>query len=383
MCNSSCNVEKRKNDFIAKARKVHGDRYDYSEVNYVNNKIKVIIVCEEHGRFEQDPNNHLKGKGCRSCSNNTLKTNDEYVEQAKKVHGEKYDYQCTDYKNGKSKVKINCHKHGIFEKIAGDHLRGFGCPDCVFDDISISLKNDFFKKAKDVHGDRYDYSKVKYIAMISKIQLNCKEHGNFSIVAKTHLSSEGYCPKCKNRDKVEDFKYKAKSVHGELYDYSKIKKYSKKVEIVCKKHGSFIQCSSKHITCQSGCPRCNNSKGEKAVGKFLKRLKLDFKDQVRFEKCRGVNNRKLVFDFFLPSLNMVIEFDGRQHFDKIDFFGGEKIFKTQIENDKIKNDFCMKNNINMLRIKFNENVNKAIVRMLRNIKADKTLHLFYGEKIIG
>ena len=117
-------------EFIERARRVHGDKYDYSEVEYVNNHTKVKIICPKHGIFEQVPSSHLSEKGCQICAGNIRLTTEGFVAKAKQVHGDKYDYSKVDYVNAHTKVKIGCPKHGIFVQEANTHLRGGGCSTC-------------------------------------------------------------------------------------------------------------------------------------------------------------------------------------------------------------------------------------------------------------
>ena len=116
--------------FIEKACKVHGNRYDYSKVEYSNHLSKVCIVCHEHGEFWQTPNAHLAGQGCIKCAGKEKKTTNQFVEEAKKIYGDKYEYSRCNYINSKTKVIVTCPKHGDFLVAPSMHLRGQGCPDC-------------------------------------------------------------------------------------------------------------------------------------------------------------------------------------------------------------------------------------------------------------
>ncbi len=124
------NEKMDKEAFIEKARKIHGDKYDYSKVEYNGNKIKVCIICPIHGEFWQRPNDHLTGYGCTYCGNNIKKTTEYFVEQAKKIHGDKYDYSKVEYFDAKTKVCIICSKHGEFWQEPLNHLHGASCPYC-------------------------------------------------------------------------------------------------------------------------------------------------------------------------------------------------------------------------------------------------------------
>ena len=118
-------------EFINKAKIVHGDKYDYSLVEYLNSRTKVKIICPEHGIFEQKVNNHVNQRnGCPKCSGKHSYNNQEFINKAKLIHGDKYDYSLVDYKNNYTKIKIICSEHGIFEQKPNSHLSKYGCPYC-------------------------------------------------------------------------------------------------------------------------------------------------------------------------------------------------------------------------------------------------------------
>jgi len=251
-------------EFIKKAREVHGDRYDYSKVEYVNNQTKVCIACPIHGEFWQIPHVHLQGKGCIKCGRERMalfhsKSIEQFIQEAKKVHGSKYDYSKVKFVNYRTKVTIICPVHGEFSQSPTSHLQGTGCPKCGNDRTSLRMTNeDFINKAKAVHGDRYDYSKVQYVYNKTEVCIICREHGEFWQKPKNHLSGYG-CPICSGRKKMRtsDFIKKARSVHGEKYDYSKAeyKGYAEEVCIICPEHGEFMQRAGSHLR-GVGCPKC-------------------------------------------------------------------------------------------------------------------------------
>lgn len=153
-------------EFISKAKQIHGGKYNYSKVKYINNRTKICIICPKHGEFWQNPHNHLKGAGCSYCTSNHNYNTTEFVEKAKLVHGNKYDYSKVQYKGNKCKICVICPKHGEFWQIAGEHLKGHGCSKCFYDKNKINNAYsilEFVEKAKKIHGNKYDYSKVNYI----------------------------------------------------------------------------------------------------------------------------------------------------------------------------------------------------------------------------
>lgn len=266
-------------EFIAEARSVHGDRYDYSETNYINKRTKVDIICKTHGLFSQVPGNHLESSGCYRCSriavgkkrrgikNNRHVTNtSEFKIEARKIHNNYFDYSKVIYKGTKGLLTISCPKHGDFQQTAHNHLTGFKCPKCASVSISnkFSLKqSDFIKRATEIHGDKFNYNQVNYVNARIKVQIICPFHGVFEILPFDHLSGK-QCNKC-SRESVtnsnEEFIAQAKLIHGDKYDYSKslYRDNNTKITIICKIHGPFQQLPRSHAThsTASGCPECN------------------------------------------------------------------------------------------------------------------------------
>lgn len=260
--------KKTKEQFISDAIKIHGNIYSYENVIYVNSKTKVKIICPVHGDFFQIPNAHLNGNKCPKCSKRNVKSTEEFIDECKKLHGNKYDYSAVEYKNNKQKIVIICKEHNNrFEIYARSHLNGIGCQKC-----KIKKYIPLFNK---VHNNYYSYEEAEY---------------------NGHLES---------------------------------------IKITCPVHGIFLQNPFYHLD-GCGCSQCNMklSKGEMYIKIFLEENNINFEQQKRFCDCK--NNYTLPFDFFIESENICIEFDGLQHYVPIDYFGGDKVFLRQLENDKIK-----------------------------------------------
>jgi hypothetical protein len=147
-------------EFIENSIKIHGNDYDYSKVEYIDNKTKVIIICKIHGEFEQQPSSHLQGNGCIICSGVYKKNTEDFIEIAKKKHGDIYDYSKVEYTGCKIKIKIICKKHGEFEQTPDSHLRGCGCNKCadiVRQHQRLSNNEEFIEKSKIIHCEIYNY----------------------------------------------------------------------------------------------------------------------------------------------------------------------------------------------------------------------------------
>lgn len=174
-------------------RVVHGNRYDYSNVDYINTCTNISITCKEHGSFQQRPTVHLRGNGCQVCSGKKKHTTKEIIDTFKEIYGDEYDYSCTEYKGALKKFKVLCRHHGEFETIYNNMLRGWACPQCTI--YRKNIRQDFLKKAKEVHGDKYDYSKVDYKNCLTNIEIICMVHGSFFQQPRIHINGNG-CQKC-------------------------------------------------------------------------------------------------------------------------------------------------------------------------------------------
>ena len=280
-------------EFVEKARKVHGDKYDYSNVNYINAHTQISIICPEHGEFKQEPRAHtLQKQGCPKCCN-MFGLDRDAINDLKKVHGDKYDYSKTIYKGAKERITIICKKHGEFEQRFDAHLQGQGCPFCKAEKIGnlrTLTTEEFVEKAKEIHGNKYDYSSVDYV-----------------------------------------------DAHSE-------------VKIICNKHGVFSQTPNGHLK-GCGCPMCNASKLENLMRNYLNSKNLVFEEQKTFSWLKYKKNMYL--DFYLPEYNIAIECQGGQHFFPVDYAGlgrewAEKQLMINQSRDKVKKELCEANGIKVL-----------------------------------
>jgi hypothetical protein len=282
----------------------------------------------------------------------------QFIEKANKIHNNKYDYSLVEYNGINTPVKIICPIHGEFLQIAYVHLITYGCPKCG---NNISCKKQTYKqekvifKFKQIHGDKYDYSLVEYENNLTPVKIICPIHGEFLQTPKSHKKCG--CPKCGNNIKLttEQFIEKARKIHGDKFDYSLVEYVNArtKIKIICKKHGIFEQTPDNHYK-YIGCPKCCGSIGESEVRKILQEKNIKFEEQKRFKNCK--NKYTLPFDFYLPEYNLCIEYQGIQHFESIEWFGGKNKLQYTQQNDQIKRNYCKDNNIILLEIKYNDNI---------------------------
>ena len=354
-------------------------------------------------------------------SKSRTKTTENFIGKAKKIHGNKYDYSKTEYVGAHTKVCIICPEHGEFYQEPAAHLSGQGCPVCGRMSTTKSLTKSeerFIEEARKIHGDKYDYSKVKYVNTDTNVCIICPEHGEFFMQPKHHLEGCG-CQKCsweKNGDKrkstTEDFVEKAKKIHGNRYGYSKVEYIDAhtKVCIICPKHGEFWQTPNDHLR-GNGCRYCVNiqSKQEMEICNFLSENGIEFE-----HGSRGLIGGKEI-DIFVPKLNIGIEFDGlywhsdefiddkKYHLEKtissynlgitlIHIFEDEWREKKNLVLSKLKHLFRINKNLprimarkcNIKRISKNEAKEFLEKNHIQGYGKGKVkLGAFYGEKLIG
>jgi len=364
-------------EFVKKARIVHRNKYDYSLANYTLSRVKINIVCPDHGLFKMVPNAHLRKQGCPKCGRHktvlALCLNQtEFLKKAVAVHGNKYDYSRTDYKNSHVKLDIICTKHGLFQQTPTKHMAGQGCPRCARElphYNSLTTKT-FIEKAKAIHGNKYDYSLVAYRKSCKKIKILCPDHGLFEQSPNNHLMGMK-CVKCALKINADSRKYntqefirKAMLVHKNKYDYSEVdyKKCEIKIKIKCHNHGVFIQTPASHLA-GKGCPFCLDSQGELKISDLLNSMNIKYEREKKFTDCKNI--RLLPFDFYIPSMNACIEYDGKQHFNPVDYYGGITAYEDLKKKDAIKNRYCLNNEIKLIRIPYTKKSREDIEDILK------------------
>ena len=363
-------------EFIYEARKVHGEKYDYSKVFYESSLKKVCIVCPEHGEFWQIPYNHLKGAQCPKCRAMSSRSNKEkFVAKCREVYGDLYDYSKVEYVHNKQKVCVICPKHGEFWVTPNNHMRGSRCPACY--GTPKKTLEQFIEEARKIHADKFDYSKVEYDGLDIKVCIVCPEHGEFWQKPGIHLRGYG-CPICGGSQQLttEEFIEKANKVHNNKYDYSKTNyiNYRTKVCIICPEHGEFWQVPNNHLF-GAGCPSCPESNMEGEIRQLL------LTNNIVFEQEKGFNwlvyHRRMFLDFFLPEYGVAIECQGGQHFFPTQLFGGEHFYELTQKRDAVKKRLCEEHGIRILyysnaHIKYPYPVFESLRLLLKAIK-DKSV----------
>ena len=384
-------------EYINLVKQKHGEtKYDYSSINYINISTKINIICniDNHGVFEQTAKNHKDGQGCPKCVGRG-RTIEEVIKICKEKHNYKYDYSLITSNLTQKYIDVIEIKTGlIFRQTLHNHLTGQKPIKITTESLISRLKeihnnefsylidkevvgnseiinivdnksgdvfqyaidnhlngakpnritlNRFLIKSKEVHNNKYDYSLVKDITGINNIvNITCPKHGVFTQKVNNHMNLKDGCPKCVGRglrtteSMIEDFK----KIHFDKYDYSLVVyKANGKVDIICKEHGIFKQNIYKHLLGQ-GCKQCSsNSIGEEYIKIYLEKNKIKYINQHGFDTYKYIN--KLNFYFYLPKLDVLIEYDGLQHFEPVKDFGGIEAFKLGLKRDEAKNKWCV------------------------------------------
>ena len=361
-------------EFVSKCSQKHGNKYDYSQVIYTNRRTKIKIYCKIHnGFFEQLAGDHMYGHGCIVCNINQ-KSNQTFINESIKVHGEKYDYSKVNYSNSKSKVNIVCKIHGEFSQRASAHLGGQGCPECAFSVYNIET---FVKKAKEKYGDKFNYSDSIYLGYSKNINITCQVHNNvFFQSPSNHLINCSGCNECRRQlKKNNNFFEQAKEKHNNFYIYDKsvYLGVAKKIEIICPIHGIFWQIAGNHLHAGNGCPNCKMSHGEKCIEAFLGKNNIKYVAQKTFPNCKNIN--VLPFDFYIECKNMLIEFQGEQHFPpcrKNSMYGASnpwEEYELIVKRDAIKKEWCEKNGYNLVCISY-KNIKKIGLILKKELGLD-------------
>ena len=178
---------KTQDEFIQQAQAKHDRFYDYSLVNYLNSSTKVNVISPTHGEFKITPDHHFKGVGCRKCFDDQARNSQEnIIARFRQAHGDRYGYDKVIYKQITVKVTITCSIHGDFEQAPVAHINGSGCLKC-FNERQTLTKEEFIQKTRVKHGNKYDYSQVKYVNYATKVSIICPKHGAFEQSPSNHL----------------------------------------------------------------------------------------------------------------------------------------------------------------------------------------------------
>ena len=366
-------MKNKKESFIEKSNKKHNGKYNYSKVEYINSQRKVCIICPEHGEFWQTPVAHVRGHGCPICSNHkrgkhTVNT-ENLIERCMKIHNNKYSYEKTKYIDANTKICVTCPVHGDFHILPFNHLGGQGCPKCKGRNLT---QQEVINKFKEIHSNKYDYSKVIFTKMREKVCIICPEHGEFWQTPQKHINGQG-CPICGGRAKLTTpiFIKKSNNIHNFKYIYSNAEYINNKtsVDIICPIHGVFKQLPYNHLK-GHGCPKCveTTSKQECVIYNFIKKIDKDIMQ----------SKRDVVFpyelDLYSLKHNIAVEYNGLYWHNEKNVTNNYHLMKTEL---------CEKQGIRLIHIfedewLYKQNIVKSRLKSIFGITPNK----IYARKCI-
>ena len=351
--------------------------YVLLEEKYLGSNVKMRYICPQGHNHEMCWDNFKKGKRCPDCqrvkNSKSRKKDFNIIKHSFEQEGYTLITKEEEYKNASTKLSYMCqkeHKHSItWNSFNG----GNRCPECAKESTRLKLKLDFSIIKQEIEKEGYILLSTDedYINNTSKLKMICPE-GHECKISWGNFKQGRRCRECAVKDKAKkqrtDFSIIQKAFEKEGYILlSKEEEYenkdSKLLYLCNKGHKNITNWSNFNSGCR--CPKCNSPKGERKIIKYLE------SNNISFIHDKNIwNENDLRPDFYLPSYNLVIEFDGIQHFEPVEHFGGERNFKITQKRDRDKNEYCKKNNINILRIPYWEfdNIENIICQEIEKLK---------------
>ena len=347
-------------EFLRLCRDKYGDRFEYPHLPESVKRSVISIICNKHGKIEMIARDHLRTKhGCPRCANeskriSTDKSTLRWVEKSRRKFKDRFDYsEISDNKKPNEEVEIICPTHGqILISLRTHYYSETGCTHCGRElnlerRIKYKSLDEAIKAAREIHGDRYTYSDFDPID--KSIVIACEKHGTKRRLIYDHLTGRG-CRMCGYQNRTiapDEFLTRANKAHpvGYSYDVSELKTVNDKITITHDCGKVYRARVSNHLSGQ-GCQRCRSSLGEARIGQFLEMNGIEYIDQFAFENCR------YRYDFCIPDLKILIEYDGEQHFRPVDYFGGLEGFRKTQERDGDKNFLAKAHRFILIRVPY-------------------------------
>ena len=331
-------------EFINRIKEVNSDIEILGE--YVNARTKIKCKCKIDGyEWEVVPSSLLRGYGCPKCAGNIKKTTEEFINELNEINNN--IEILGEYINANTKIKCKCKIDGYeWEVVPHDLLRGYGCPKCYG---MYKTTEEFKQELKEINDDIEVLG--EYVNSYTKIKVRCKIDGYEWSATPSNLLRGYGCPKCAGKNKTtEEFINRMKKVNDDIEILGEYVNNRIKIKCKCKIDGYEWEATPNNLLRGYGCPKCSESKGEKRVAKYLDSKNIDYERQYKFDYCRS--KKELPFDFYIPSLNIAIEYDGKQHYEIVEHFGGLNNFISTKVRDTIKTIYCKENNIKLIRIAY-------------------------------
>lgn len=341
---------------------------------YIDANTPIMHHCKKHDVYwKAKPSNVRRGRGCKECKkekyrNSVAKSHEEYVRQVGEVNP---DIEVLEqYVDGHTPILHHCKKHYIkWMAIPGNILRGGGCLNCGKEKIGNGLRKTHEQYVNELAKINPNIEVIGlYTGSMIKTLHRCKIDGfEWYAIPNSIIQGNG-CPECKRR---EQSKRRTKTHSQYVQEVAEI---NPNIEVIgeyigdgvpilhrCKIDGHEWMARPGNILQGQGCPKCNMSKGEKTIANWLNKNNISYEQQKTFDGCR--NKLPLPFDFYLTDYNIAIEYNGKQHYEPVDYFGGEEAFKNVVLRDKIKENYCSENNIHLIKIAYNTNIYEELQKL--------------------
>ncbi len=359
-----------KEKFIELGRQIHNNKFDYSDMIYINTKTKVKLTCNRGHKIEVSYQDHINKKSdCIYCVREDMsikvrkEAKENFYKRANEIHGNKYNYEKANYIDSHTKIIIICDKGHEFEQQPKSHLAGQGCKYC--NQIAIKegkqitnlevkritnkwTTEKFIEQAKEVHGDKFDYSMVNLISYKKNVKIKCRQGHVFEQKVRSHLLGRD-CKKCSALCLTnEQFVEKSKKIFNDTFDYSKCNYINTniKVILICSKDKHEFEVEPRHHYNSLGCPLCYNT----TEGKMEKELRKIYNKELKLQFLfKNINEIKTYpFDFLIKNNKVIIELDGRQHFETVQYF--QQPVEERQRIDFIKMYWAFKEGYSIIRI---------------------------------
>lgn len=373
-----------KEEWVERAILKHGDKFDYSMVNFKGVDTLVKIICKDHGLFEITPYNHTHSKyGCEKCAGTYKMT----TEEMKSFYISKGYLPLFETYSNNTENLLAMTQDGYFTFSAYAELKAGKTPEIISPHNPYTLKN--ISTWLKINNKIYTLISDTYIDNTTLLKWNCPLHGEFDL-CWNHMQYYIGCQGCadvsqrsKRASKIEDVIEQIRIEHNDniiVINHDNYEHSHSNITCECRICGCIWNPSANNIKRgNSGCPGCDESKGELAIKEVLINKEISFIRESRFDDCR--HKRTLPFDFYLPDYNCCIEYDGEQHFRPIEWFGGEEKFVEMEHRDSIKNKYCKENGIKLIRIPYFQfdKAEEIIIRRLKLNTLDEISELCYDE----
>lgn len=356
--------KKTNTEFKKEVYDLVGDEYTFLD-RYVNARTKLGVRHNKCGHiYKVLPSNFLQGARCPYCATTALKTNEQFQHEVFSLVGDEYVFLDT-YVNGKTKLRVKHNSCGhIYKTTPGNFLYGYRCPYC----FGTHKKTDaqFKQEVYDLVGNEYTFLEA-YISNKTKLKIKHNVCGEiYGVTPRDFL--RGYrCPYCAGLIKKTDTQFKQEVYNLVGKEYTFLDNYINnrtKIRVKHNKCGNVYEVKPNDFLSGKRCPYCREPKGETIITKILDTLNINYDPQKTFDDL--VDTTYLSYDFYIPDQAILIEYQGMQHYEPIDYFGGDSAFEKQQKHDKMKADYAKDHGYNLIAVPYTEdtfsNIKKYLIK---------------------